>query len=95
MRKITMKSERLNLRLDEVTKQKIEQAAAITQSSVNSFILTTAITKADEIIQQYETIILSNKDRDIFFEALLNPSQGNNELKNILESHSNLVESDV
>jgi uncharacterized protein with HEPN domain/uncharacterized protein (DUF1778 family) len=70
--KIT-KSERLSLRLDEITKRKIEQAAAVTQSSLNSFILTTVLAKADEIIRQHETMILSERDQDIFFNALLNP----------------------
>ena len=90
-----IKSERLSLRLDEVTKQKIEQAAAITQSSINSFILKTALAKADEVITNHETMILTDKDRDIFLNALLNPPSVNSALKTILANHSELVESDV
>jgi uncharacterized protein (DUF1778 family) len=89
------KSERLSLRLDEITKRKIEQVAAITQSSLNSFILTTVLAKADEIIRQHETMILSERDKDIFFNALLNPPTANNVLKNALANHEKLVESDV
>lgn len=92
--KIT-KSERLSLRLDEITKRKIEQAAAVSQSSLNSFILTTVLAKADEIIQQYETMILSDRDKDIFFNAILNPPTANNALKNALINHEKLVNSDV
>ena len=40
-------------------------------------------------------MILTDKDRDIFFSALLNPSPANSALKTILANHSELVESDV
>lgn len=89
------KSERLSLRLDEITKRKIEKAAAVTQSSLNSFILTTVLAKADEIIQHHETMILSDRDQEIFFNALLNPPEANNELKKALIDHDKMVDSDV
>lgn len=92
---MSIKSERISLRLDAATKRKIEQAAAITQSSINSLILTTILAKTDQIIRQHNEITLSNTDRDIFFDALLNPPSTNSALNKILDDHSNLVESDV
>ncbi len=90
-----VKSERLSLRLDEKTKQKIELAATICQSSINSFILKTAIAAADEIIQHHETITLNDLDRDKFFDVLLNPPTPNSALKEILGKHSQMIDSDV
>lgn len=90
-----IKSERISLRLDTVTKQKIEQAAAITQSSINNFILTTTLAKADEIIRQHHEITLNNTDRYIFFDALSNPLSANSALNKVLGNHLSLVESDV
>jgi uncharacterized protein (DUF1778 family) len=89
------KTERFNLRLDEYSKKKIEQAAAVTQCSVNNFIVATVLKKAEEIIAQHEEIILTDKDRDLFFTALLNPSPINEALSNAFKQHSEQVESDV
>ncbi len=90
-----IKSERLSLRLDELSKKKIEQAAAVVQSSVNSFIVSTVLEKADEIIQQHEQMILSDRDRDVFFDAILNPPPANDALCDAFSKHSEQVESDV
>lgn len=90
-----IKSERLSLRLDELSKKKIEQAATFVQASVNSFVVSTVLEKADEIIRQHEQMILSDRDRDIFLDAILNPVPANQALSNTLNKHSEQVESDV
>jgi uncharacterized protein (DUF1778 family) len=90
-----IKSERLNLRLDEISKKKIEQAAAVLQSSVNSFIIATVLEKAEEIIQRHEEMILSDRDRDIFLDALVNPPVPNEALRKAFQEYSEQVESNV
>ncbi len=47
-RSATSKSERINLRLDAAAKHKIEQAASVEGKTVSGFILTSALTCADE-----------------------------------------------
>ncbi len=89
------KSERLSLRLDKLTKKKIEQAATVAQCSVNSFILSSVLEKAEEVIRKHEEMVLSDRDRDIFFEALLNPPPPNEALIDAFAEHSAQVESDV
>lgn len=49
----------------------------------------------DESIPQDKTMILSNEDQEIFFNALLNPSEANKELKQALIDHDKIVDSDV
>lgn len=90
-----IKSERLSLRLDAQSKKKIEQAATVVQSSVNSFIISTILEKADDIIQKHEQLILTSRDRDIFLNAILNPPPANEALSKALRQHSQEVESDV
>ncbi|HEY9701199.1 MAG TPA: DUF1778 domain-containing protein [Allocoleopsis sp.] len=90
-----IKKEHLNIRLDEYSKKKIEQAAAVVKSSVNNFIITAVLEKAQEIIEAQEEIILSDRDGEIFFDAILNPPSPNKALYDAFVQHSQLVKSDV
>ena len=75
------KEERIYLRLDRVTKKRIENAAALARKSITEFVLSSVVSAADEEIDRYERIVLSNRDRDAFFEALLNPPPPNEALR--------------
>jgi uncharacterized protein (DUF1778 family) len=89
------KSERLSLRLDPLAKQKIEQASSLANCSVNSFILSSVLDKAEQLISTHETVKLTDRDRDLFFAAILNPPAPNPALKEALALHQRLAESDV
>ncbi len=89
------KSERLSLRLDPLTKQKIEQASSLANCSVNSFILSSVLDKAEQLILTHEAVVLSDRDRDLFFAAILNPPALNPALKEAFALHQKLAESDV
>jgi uncharacterized protein (DUF1778 family) len=89
------KSERLSLRLDLLAKQKIEQAASLANCSVNSFILSSVLDKAEQLISTHETVKLTDRDRDLFFAAILNPPVPNPALEKALALHQKLAESDV
>jgi uncharacterized protein (DUF1778 family) len=89
------KSERLSLRLDPLAKQKIEQASSLANCSVNSFILSSVLDKAEQLISTHETVKLTDRDRDLFFAAILNPPVPNPALKEALALHQRLAESDV
>ena len=67
------KQERIYLRLDRSTKKKIMNAAAHSRKSMTDFVVSSAIQAADEIIEEHNKMILSDRDRDAFFEALINP----------------------
>ncbi len=89
------KSERLSLRLDPLAKQKIEQASSLANCSINSFILSSVLDKAEQLLSNHETVKLSDRDRDLFFAAILNPPAPNSALKEALALHRKLAESDV
>ncbi len=64
------KQARLALRLSEDHKQRIERAAAMTGQTLNSFVSTEIVRRADEILEKEEVRRLSNRDRDIFLALL-------------------------
>jgi uncharacterized protein (DUF1778 family) len=68
-------SARINLRLSHSAKALIERAAAITGSTVSGFMVQNSYETASKLVEQYETMTLSNRDRDAFLNALDNPAE--------------------
>jgi uncharacterized protein (DUF1778 family) len=75
------KRERMHLRLDALTKRKLERAAAFEGTSVTDFVLENAVAAAERIIDTHEKVVLSGKDWDAFYDALINPPEPNENLK--------------
>ena len=86
-----VKQERMHIRLDTLSKQKLERAAAYTHKSLSEFVLGQALHAADEVIQEHETIKLSHEDWDVFLDALESPPQANARLKKALADHRKRV----
>ena len=62
-------------------KRRFEQAAKLGGfRTLTSFVFSSASKKADEIIKQHETFLTSEKDKEVFFKALMNPSSPNKKL---------------
>ena len=68
-------SARINLRTSPEAKALIERAAAIMGSTVSSFMLQNAYDAASRLIAQQEIFTLSDRDRDVFLNALENPPE--------------------
>lgn len=68
-------SARINLRVSPSAKALIERAAAIMGSTVSGFMLQNIYETASKVVAQYETMTLSNRDRDAFLSALDNPAE--------------------
>ena len=64
------KQAQLALSLSEDHKQRIEQAAALTGQTLDSFAATELVRRADEILENQEVRRLSNRDHDIFLALL-------------------------
>ena len=67
---VPKKQARLALRLTEEHKERIEQAAAMTGQTINSFASSELIKRSEEILEKEEVRRLSNRDRDIFLALL-------------------------
>jgi hypothetical protein len=50
----TAKQERMHIRLDTLSKQKLERAAAYAHKSLSEFVLSQALHAADDVIQEHE-----------------------------------------
>ena len=87
------KSERVNLRLNETAKRRIEQAASFEGKTVSGFIVSSALEKAEKAIQKHETMALDRRDAKRFFDAIVNPPAPNDKLRAAMDEHRKRVAS--
>ena len=83
--------ERINLRATREAKQVIEQAAALTGTTVSAFMLQQSYEKALSLIAQQQMIRLSAKDWEMLNERLENPNPANKKLKALMALGDQLV----
>lgn len=76
-----VKRDRIHLRLDAKAKRTLERAAAYEETSVSDFVLANAVAAAERVIDSQEKITLSARDWDAFYDALANPPEPNEKLK--------------
>lgn len=81
------KQERMHIRVDVTVKRKLERAASYMHKSLSEFVLGQALVSAEKIIQEHETITLSERDWDVFMDALDNPPQPNERLRKAFALH--------
>jgi uncharacterized protein (DUF1778 family) len=75
------REERLGFRMDRQTKVLIERAAQLEGRKVTEYCLTALAETARRTIEQHETLVLSDKDRKVFFDALMTPPPENERLE--------------
>jgi len=79
------KLERLQLRVNESAKRRLEEAAAAAHLTMSAFVLQAASDRADEILAERSRIPLSPAAADAFAEALAAPSRLNERLAAALD----------
>ena len=72
---------RLNFRIPSEIKERVEEAALVSGTTVTDFAITALANSAEEAIHRHQTRTLSNRDRDIFLKMLENPAEPNEALK--------------
>jgi uncharacterized protein (DUF1778 family) len=85
--------ERLGFRLDEETKDLIERAAHLSRRKVSDFCVTALTDTARRTIAEHESLVLSDRDRKAFFDALINPPEPSERLVRALAEHKRRVAS--
>ena len=88
----TVKQERMHIRLDTLTKQKLERAATYAHKSLSEFVLGQALHAADEVIHEHETLTLNEADWGVFLNALENPLQPSAKLNRAFAEHKKSVQ---
>ena len=79
---------RFDARIPESQKALFEKAAGLAgYRTLTDFLISSAQEKANAIIEQHQTIIASIKDRNIFFESVINPPKPNENLKNAFKNY--------
>jgi len=82
------KAERMYIRLDTQAKKKIEKAAAYSHKTLSEFVLSQALVSANKVINENESLALSESDFSLFLDALDTPGEPNQKLKNAFRLHS-------
>jgi uncharacterized protein (DUF1778 family) len=86
-----LREERLGFRVDEPTKALIERAALLERRKLTDFCMTALTDAARRTIAEHETIVLSDRDRAIFFDTLVDPPAPNDRLKRAFVEHKRRV----
>lgn len=76
--------ERINLRASAEAKQIIEQAAQLIGTNLSAFMLNQSYEAALRIISQHQVLVLSNADRDAILDALDNPREPSQALRELM-----------
>lgn len=83
---------RFDTRLPLEQKEFFEKAAILGgYRNLTDFVIVTVQNKAKEIIEEREQIIASQKDKEIFFDSLVNPPKPNNELISAKDEYNKLI----
>ncbi len=87
----TIKQERMHIRLDTLSKQKLEKAASYSHKKLSEFVLSQSLAAAETIIIEHEQLTLSNHDWELFLDALENPPTKNTKLNKATALHEKTV----
>lgn len=86
-----LREQRLGFRVDQPTKALIERAAQLEHRKITDFCMTVLTEAAQRTIAEHESIVLSERDRAVFFDALVNPPAPNPRLKRAFTEHRRRV----
>jgi len=71
---------RFQTRMPYHVHDKLVHASELSGATLNRFIIQSALEKAQSIIEQERVLNLTEKDAEVFFEAIANPPQPSKEL---------------
>src|SRR6266478_7779322 len=82
---------RLGFRVVKRTKELIERAAHLERRKLTDFCMTALTDAARRTIAEHETLSLSDRDRAVFFDALVNPPAPSERLQRAFAEHKRRV----
>lgn len=82
---VALKDVRIDLRANSNQKSLLERAAELKHSSLSSYILATSLNQAQLDLSENETLVLSNRDRDLVMNLLDNPPEPNEALRELFK----------
>jgi uncharacterized protein (DUF1778 family) len=91
MARATARRERLEARVTKEQKDLFQRAADLTGSTLTDFVVRSLEAAAEEIIEEREVIKLSPRDSMLFVEALLNPPEPSEHLREAFQKYREFV----
>lgn len=79
------KDGRINLRTSLDDKSLLEKAASLRHLTLSSYIIATSLRQAQIDLEEQETLLVSNRERDLIMNALENPPAPNSALKKLFK----------
>ena len=86
-----LRGERLGFRVDEPTKALIERAAQLEWRKLTDSCMTALTDAARRTITEHEALLLSERDRAVFFDVLVNPPAPSERLQRAFADHKRRV----
>lgn len=83
---------RLGFRVDEGTKALVERAARLERRNLTDFCLTALTEVARQTIARHEALVLTERDRQVFFDTLINPPKLHPRLEGALGAERERIE---
>ena len=69
----------------------MERAAALLNTMVSGFVTSNALEAAARAIREHERIVLSDRDWELFFGGLVDPSGPNTALREAFATHERMI----
>ncbi len=79
---------RIDCRVSSDSKSLFTRAAELSGSSLSSFVIEAARERAIRIINEHESLVLNNKARDVFMNALANSPAPNAALRRAADKYA-------
>lgn len=88
------KSERIDLRITLTDKEFFKKAQLLSgDTSLSSFLVRILKQKTQEIVAEKESIIVSERDRKVFFDSVFGDSEPNDKLKKAADRYKAIMTS--
>ncbi len=91
----TTKQDRIGARVPHEIYKKLRYAAELTGSTINQFLVQSALKEANAIIEQEQTIRLSRRDCERLLDLLENPPKANAKLKSAMNHYNKMKSGDA
>jgi uncharacterized protein (DUF1778 family) len=90
--KLKEQKTRFDARIPESQKVLFEKAAGLAgYRTLTDFLISSAQEKANAILEQHNAILTSLKDKEVFFDNIINPPKPNEDLKKAFKNYQQVL----
>jgi uncharacterized protein (DUF1778 family) len=82
--KTKTKVNRIDLRVNSEQKELLEKAASLKGLSLSAYLLSHGLEAAKAELEKHQSLVLNDRDRDLFLSLIVNPPEPNQSLKDAM-----------